>query len=592
MPLAAAQPPAALNHYAGQPTYPLPLPKQQQYQSLSKKKPSSSAFSSYYHTPYYYQNNNYHGHHQDVLGKSRHFQPQQQPKQQAQRRKPRYRFFNPAMFDNDDSDSSYSGDPDDVVAYGFGPTSELSSSEKPERERTNMINKQIDSHSKPMSGAKPYTDQQDYLSQRKNINKDPYDAYMKQFYNQPTARGQTASPHYVNTTALKSDYDPDSRKSKPDFVLRDRSEQHHPSKPNVIPAASASRNLHHAQNNNTGGNQGRAFFVRTKDSQQNDDLIRRLMDDNNNNNGNKKSSHPPSDKKAETPVSTTTAAPAPAENPVLSSENRGSPIPKPPPRSPSPVAMPQAKDGKYANQGGDPPIPEYLGDLDDNGSRLSMNHQREGSPSVLSQRDYYRGGGFMGFVKDLTRKAKDHYYDRQYQRSRGAMMSEMNSYYGGPGPGTGGFPPPGMGSGFGGPLPPGSSSRYRSRYGGRHGKRGHRDMHHHNGGLYGGGWGWPSMGGYGAWGSGFSGFFYSIGEFCIEFITRFPQLWFLLQPIQSISASRFYYLRTPLIFVEVMFIMLLVYYVLLIMEFLFSILKVMCTPAIVLSQFIFGSNRH
>lgn len=506
----------------------------------------------------------------------RHYRSSYRLPRQNQRRQPTHHLIDPVMFDTDsdsyDEDSHY--DPSSqLVSYGYGPTSEMGHPDKSERERHNLIESQIDSHHKPMSSSRPYREPTNSAMRRRDINKDPYDAYMKEFYSQPSYLPTSVAPHYANTTPVTAEYDPDSRRGRPDFVVRERSSSNPDRKKNVTPQA------HVASRQRTSSNP--PFFVRTRNSAQGDDMIRRIMEQNQkpppNNSANPATTAP------DTQATTATSAPPPA--PPIVTRTPGSPLGKPPPPSPSPVAMPQAKDGKYrhaaSGSGRESPLPppmpgEDINDDDTMSRTGTLKH----------------GGGFMGFVKDLTRRARYHYYGRGYHRGgRLSPRSDMD-YYDEYMDGPPGVPPPGMGGPMSSTYPPtGTFSRYRSRgltgrnhHGSRRNHR-HRGRHPYMAGRGWGGWGnW----GYGAWGGGFTGLFTQMGEFLLDFIMRFPALWFLLEPVQSISQSRFYYLRTPLIFAEIMFVMLLVYYSLIVLEFLFSILKVMCTPAIVLTQLVFG----
>lgn len=482
------------------------------------------------------------------------------------------------MFDTDSD--SYDEDPRydpgaQLVSYGAGPTSEMGYPDRAERERHSLIESQIDAHHGGVTGSRPYRGP----PAPRDVNKDPYDAYMKEFYRQPSYLPASVAPHYVNTTPVTAEYDPDSRNGKPDFVVRERASSNPDrGRNNVTPQA------HVAARKRTGSNP--PFFVRARGDAHGDDMIRRIMDQNNSSNSQKKNNNnnnnngAADDAAAAAGDTATTAPPAP---PPIVTRTPGSPLGPPPPasRSPSPVAMPQAKQHRQRDPARTesplpPPMPgEDIRDTDTMSRTGTLKH----------------GGGFMGFVRDLTRRARDHYYYGDSSR-RGRLSptpSDMEYYDGY----MEGGPPPGPLSSAYAPPGTGTFSRYRSR--GLMGSGRHRHQHHssrrnyrHRGrnNPY-----LAGRGGWGGWGYGYAGFtglFTQMGEFLLDFIMRFPALWFLLEPIQSISQSRFYYLRTPLIFAEIMFVMLLVYYSLIVLEFLFSILKVMCTPAIVLTQLVFG----
>lgn len=497
-------------------------------------------------------------------------------------RQPTHCLIDPVMFDADsdsyDEDSSY--DPGaQLVSYGYGPTSEMGYPDKAERERHNLIESQIDSHHKPMTSSRPYREPTNSAMRRRDVNKDPYDAYMKEFYSQPSYLPASVAPHYANTTPVTAEYDPDSKRGRPDFVVRERSSSNPDRKKNVTPQA------HVAGRQRTNSNP--PFFVRTRNSPQGDDMIRRIMEQSqkpttsNNNNSNAQNAVATTGAQ-DTATAAATSAPPPA--PPIVTRTPGSPLGQPPPPSPSPVAMPQAKDGKYRhNAGRESPLPPPMPgeDINDDDTMSRTDTLKHG-----------RGGGFMGFFRDLTRRARHHYYGRGYHRGRLSPRPSDMDYYDEYMDGPPGVPPPGMAPPMSTTYPPtGTFSRYRSRgLTGRH-HHGSRRNHRHRGrNPYMAGRGWGGWGGWGNWGygGGFTGLFTQMGEFFLDFIMRFPALWFLLEPIQSISQSRFYYLRTPLIFAEIMFVMLLVYYSLIVLEFLFSILKVMCTPAIVLTQLVFG----
>ncbi|CAN6618480.1 hypothetical protein TRVA0_007S01838 [Trichomonascus vanleenenianus] len=99
----------------------------------------------------------------------------------------------------------------------------------------------------------------------------------------------------------------------------------------------------------------------------------------------------------------------------------------------------------------------------------------------------------------------------------------------------------------------------------------------------GGGGRFPSGGGY--------SMVHGFGDLFVEVISRIPQLWFMLEPIRAISSSSLYFLRTPLIIVEVIVLMICLYYCLMFLEFVFQIIKLICTPAIILTELLFGKRR-